>query len=458
MMTERYGTGQSEGPDAVLSFSQLVEWLCGISRNLRIGLVIGMSDLSLLNTLVHRFDVVVRDPVWGDVHMDAPLHTLFQSRAFMVLDRIRQLGPVALVYPGATHSRKAHSLGVYHIARRMALALVEKGEIDFVTRQGLRSFLSAALCHDIGHFPYAHSLKELPLTRHETLAGDMIVSEPLRSLIEACGADPEQTAAIIDANRPAGENRETLLFRSFLSGVLDPDKIDYLTRDAFYCGVPYGIQDADYIMRRLIVHDDRLAIDQKGEMSIEALIFAKYQMYRAVYWHPVVRAATAMVRKAVHLALEEGVLEPAHLYGIDDTSFGRLVSHQKFPPFRLIREAEEKHVYRLAAEHCFDSDNPVHADLLDIGKRVEAETTLAQAAGLPELDVVIDIPERITLETDLMVKTDDGFEAFEHRSTLFQPDIVQKISGVLRTVRVYIRPQSLARQNNIPALVQALLE
>ncbi|HCX95990.1 MAG TPA: phosphohydrolase [Spirochaetaceae bacterium] len=416
-----------------------------------------MSEISLLNALVHRFDVVVRDPVWGDVHMDAPLHALFQSKSFMVLDRIRQLGPVALVYPGATHTRKAHSLGVYYIARRMALALVEKGEIDFVSKTGLRSFLVAALCHDIGHFPYAHSLKDLPLSRHEALAGEMIVSEPLRQYVSSCGADPEQTAAIIDPDRSAGESRETLLFRSFLSGVLDPDKIDYLTRDAFYCGVPYGIQDADYIMRRLVVHDDRLAIDLKGEMSIEALIFAKYQMYRAVYWHPTVRAATAMVRKAVYLGLAEGVLQPNSLYGLDDTSFGRLMNHSKFAPFKLAREAEEKHIFRLVDEHAFDEENPVHADLLDIGKRIDAESTLAQAAELPETDVVIDIPERIKLETDLMVKIDDHFEAFDQRSTLFQPETVAKVAGALRTIRVYLRPQSNPDLKKIQALVQALL-
>ena len=416
-----------------------------------------MSEISLLNALVHRFDVVVRDPVWGDVHMDAPLHALFQSKSFMVLDRIRQLGPVALVYPGATHTRKAHSLGVYYIARRMALALVEKGEIDFVSKTGLRSFLVAALCHDIGHFPYAHSLKDLQLSRHEALAGGMIVSEPLRQYVSSCGADPEQTAAIIDPDRSAGESRETLLFRSFLSGVLDPDKIDYLTRDAFYCGVPYGIQDADYIMRRLVVHDDRLAIDLKGEMSIEALIFAKYQMYRAVYWHPTVRAATAMVRKAVYLGLAQGVLQPNSLYGLDDTSFGRLMNHGKFAPFKLAREAEEKHIFRLADEHAFDEENPVHADLLDIGKRIDAESTLAQAAELPETDVVIDIPERIKLETDLMVKIDDHFEAFDQRSTLFQPETVAKVAGALRTIRVYLRPQSNPDLKKIQALVQALL-
>jgi HD superfamily phosphohydrolase len=210
-------------------------------------------------------------------------------------------------------------------------------------------------------------------------------------------------------------------------------------------------------MRRLVVHDDRLAIDLKGEMSIEALIFAKYQMYRAVYWHPTVRAATAMVRKAVYLGLAEGVLQPNSLYGLDDTSFGRLMNHSKFAPFKLAREAEEKHIFRLADEHAFDEENPVHADLLDISKRIDAESTLAQAAELPETDVVIDIPERIKLETDLMVKIDDHFEAFDQRSTLFQPETVAKVAGALRTIRVYLRPQSNPDLKKIQALVQALL-
>lgn len=416
-----------------------------------------MSEISLLNALLHRFDVVIRDPVWGDIHLDSSLNALFQSKAFMVLDRIRQLGPVALVYPGATHTRKAHSLGVYHIARRMALALVEKSEIDFVSKSGIRSFLIAALCHDIGHFPYAHSLKDLPLARHEALAGEIILSDPVRTLVNECGGDPEQVAAIIDPDRSTGESRETLLFRSFLSGVLDPDKIDYLTRDAFFCGVPYGIQDADYIMRRLVVHEDKLAIDMKGEMSIEALIFAKYQMYRSVYWHPDVRAATAMVRKSIFLGLASDIIQPNDLYGLDDMSFGRLINHAKFPSFKLARDAEEKRIYRLAAEHPFDENNPVHRELLEVAKRVEAESALAQAAGIAENDVVIDIPEQIKLETDLMVKSEDLFISFDQRSTVFQPATVEKVSRTLRTIRVYIRPQAGADSMRIAELVNVLL-
>jgi HD superfamily phosphohydrolase len=317
--------------------------------------------------------------------------------------------------------------------------------------------LVAALCHDIGHYPYAHSLKELPLERHEALAGEMVLANPLREYVLACGADPEQVAAIIDPDRPAKSNRDTLVFRAFLSGVLDPDKIDYLTRDAFYCGVPYGIQDADYIMRRLLIHDDKLAIEQKGEMSIEALIFAKYQMYRAVYWHPSVRAATAMVRKAVFLGLADGIISQNDLYGIDDMRFDKLISNPAFPPFRMAQEAEAKRLYRLAAEHTFDSANPLHTDLLDIAKRIEAESTLAQAAGISENDVVIDIPETIKLETDLMVEVEQSFAPFDQRTRLFPPRIVEQVASSMRTIRVYIRPQAGINLAMIASLVDALL-
>ena len=262
-----------------------------------------MSDFGLLLSLSHRFENVVRDPVWGDIHFDDPLQALIRTAPFQILDGIRQLGPVAYVYPGATHSRRAHSLGVYYLARRLALSLLERGQIPHATVEGLRSFLVSALCHDLGHYPFAHSLKELPLAPHEALAGDLVSQEPLRSAILDCGADPEQVAAIIDRDRSHPGDGETLLYRRFLSGVLDPDKIDYLTRDAYFCGVPYGIQDADYIVRRVLVDEGDLAVDERGEMSVEAVLFSKYQMYRSVYWHPSVRSATAMVKKSVLLPL-----------------------------------------------------------------------------------------------------------------------------------------------------------
>ncbi|MFZ2914614.1 MAG: HD domain-containing protein [Rectinemataceae bacterium] len=402
-----------------------------------------MNESTQLSSLVRGFDRVVRDPVWGDMSFSEAYLALAQTEAFALADRIRQLGPVHMIYPGATHTRKSHSLGVFHVARRLALSLAERGQIDFVGREGMRSFLAAALCHDIGHYPYAHSLKELPLARHEALAADMITSEPLRSAVGACGADPDLTAAIVDGDRLSGEDREILLFRSLLSGVLDPDKIDYLTRDAYFCGVPYGVQDADYILRHVVVGpDDKPGVDGKGVMSVEGLLFSKYLMYRSVYWHPGVRAATSMVRKAVAEALEARIIVASELYGIDDRGFVALAMAKRHPLFAPALAAFSGSLYQPAAEIPFDGENPVHCDLLESDRRKEAEATLAAAAGLPQSDVVVDIPEPVSFEADLAVYAADGVRDFEECDTVFKPDVVARFPRVLRRVRVFVRSPS----------------
>ncbi|WP_252722980.1 HD domain-containing protein [Treponema phagedenis] len=92
--------------------------------------------------------------------------------------------------------------------------------MHWITPEGLCSFLAAALLHDLGHFPFTHSLKELRLKEHEQLTAESILRDPLQTLVEKAGADPKQTAAIIDDTLPA--NNETGFFRNLLSGVLDP--------------------------------------------------------------------------------------------------------------------------------------------------------------------------------------------------------------------------------------------
>lgn len=400
-----------------------------------------MSDLGLLFSISQKFDSVIRDPVWGDIHFDEALFALTRSPAFQILDRVRQLGPVSYLYPGATHTRKAHSLGVYHLSRRLAMSLLERGQLSFATAEGLRSFLVAALCHDLGHYPYAHSLKELPLAAHEALAGDLVLREPLRSSILDCGAEPEQVAAIIDRDRPLPEGRETLMFRRILSGVLDPDKIDYLTRDAYYCGVPYGIQDADYILRRVFMDEEGLGVDERGEMSIEALLFSKYQMYRSVYWHHSVRSATCMVKKSMLLGLTRGVMAAERLYGLDDAGFRVFVEENGGAFFQPARDAFAGGLYGLAGEVAYDPDNQLHADLNDMDKRMEAEAALAMAANLSETDIVIDIPEPIDFETNLMVKTSGGREAFSRRTALFGPEALLSLVRSLRKIRIFVHPR-----------------
>jgi uncharacterized protein len=413
-----------------------------------------VSSADLLGFLASNFTEPIRDPLWGNVFLSPGLERIATSVPFAKLGRIKQLGPAFLVYPGATHTRRAHSIGVFHMARRLAWALAAKGQLDFCTREGLSSYLVAALCHDLGHFPFAHSLKELPLETHEALTARELLAEPLASLVRAAGADPEAAAAIVDESRPleggrgVGGARELLFFRSLLSGVLDPDKLDYLDRDAFFCGVPYGLQDSDFILQRVAVGPgDLLAIEERGLMSVEGLLFSKYLMYRSVYWHKGVRSATAMIKKAVLMALGEGVLRPEELYGLDDEGFYAKLRSIDYPPFALASAVFEGRVYGTVLDLPFDSGNERQSRLLDLGARLRAEEELAHEAGIGSLDLVIDLPESVSFETDLPVVGDAGAGAtrafpFSESPTVFTPPVVEGFASSLRRLRVFAREPS----------------
>jgi uncharacterized protein len=413
-----------------------------------------MSSAELLSFLAADFTEPIRDPLWGNIFLSPGLERIAASVPFAKLGRIKQLGPAFLVYPGATHTRRAHSIGVFHLARRLAWALAAKGRLDFCTKEGLQSFLVAALCHDLGHFPYAHSLKELPLARHEALTARELLAEPLRGLVLAAGADPEAAAAIVDEGmpdrgageyRPGGDGlREIRFFRGLLSGVLDPDKLDYLNRDAFFCGVPYGLQDIDFVLQRVAVGPgDELAIDERGLMSVEGLLFSKYLMYRSVYWHKGVRSATAMIKKAVLMGLREGVLVPGDLYGMDDEGFYAKLRSFDFAPFALASAVFEGRVYGTALDLPFDPSDERHRSLLDLGERLRIEEGLAAKAGIGSLDLVIDVPEGVSFETELTILDEQrGAIAFPESSTVFSPPVVEGFATSLRRLRVFTKGPS----------------
>ena len=260
---------------------------------------------AILLHLHEEYTEPIRDPIWKNIGLSEPLKRILSHERVQKLARIKQLGPTYLVYPGATHTRLNHSLGVFHLAKRIVEALLSFSACRDLSLEGVKAFLCASLLHDLGHFPYAHSLKELALTEHETLTGDIVLSRDLSGIIkERLRVDPKTVAAIVDLNRPCPEDGELPFFRNLLSGVLDPDKLDYLTRDAFFCGIPYGVQDIDFIINRIKPHPARgIALDPQGLPAIENILFSKYLMYKSVYWHKTVRVATAMIKKAIILGL-----------------------------------------------------------------------------------------------------------------------------------------------------------
>ena len=414
--------------------------------------------ISIYRALTEGFTCPIRDVLWGHVYFTPELAALTESAPFMRLHRILQLGPVYRVYPGATHTRAGHSIGVYHLGRRLLQNLAERGTVNWISREGAISFLCACLLHDLGHFPYTHSLKELPLRSHESLTGEIILKEPMKSLLGACGADPLLTAAIIDKELVGTDNTrvELSFYRQLLSGCLDPDKLDYLNRDARYCGVPYGAQDVDFILSRLIPHAERgCDIDSRLIPNVEAVLFAKYLMYRTVYWHRQVRAATSMIKKALVEGLETGKIAGEELYDLDDQSLFVLLSAKHSGA--LAEQVWKGRLYSAAKEIPFVEAE--HSCLRDIGKRSRCEQQLAdkfRSAGIPlgQDDIIIDIPEPVSFETGLFVSDEEC--VFAESSSAFKNEILDSFVKTLYTVRVFVHPDFCEKVETFPGLSDIL--
>lgn len=390
----------------------------------------------------------VRDTLWKHIYIPSGLYKAVNTPDFIRLTRIKQLGPASIVYPGATHTRAAHSFGVYHIAIRILQRLLDLGAQNWTTDTGRRSFAVAALFHDIGHFPFTHSLKELPLMEHEQLTAKQIQTSPLYEIIGAWGANPQQAATIIDDSIQTTDT-ETLFFRRLLSGVLDPDKLDYLNRDAFFCGVPYGTQDIDFILSRILPDKERgISLDSNGISAVESLLFSKYLMYSAVYWHHSVRMATAMMKKTIIAALNAKLIEAEELYALDDESLYYLLDTRyakagksKFPEYICAQELREHRLYVPIIEIPFNSADERHTKLENLEHRTKLEHLLADELACKPEEVLLDIPERISFESDLWIS--DKQVSFSKSTTVFSDITVNSFVSVLRKIRVGIKQKHL---------------
>ena len=407
----------------------------------------------ILDHLDNDYTEPVRDPVWGHIGFSRPLLKIVEHEQFQKLGRIRQLGPAALVYPGATHTRLAHSLGVFHLARRLAASLVRRSPHAGVSLEGVKAFLAAALLHDIGHYPYAHSLKDLGVEPHEALATRIILDDLAPTIRAELRVDPEKVAAIIDHRVERGDDDDVRFFRRLLSGVLDPDKLDYLNRDAYCCGVPYGIQDVDFVLGEVWPHARcGLAISRKGVTAIENILFSKYLMYKTVYWHKTVRIATAMIKKALVVGLRDGAVRREDLYGLDDEEFFTRFTPARCPAFRLIADVRRRVLHRQVLRLPFRADLPEHRALENGTARTALEDRIAAEAAevlgrpVPSESVVVDVPERISFEADIPVVDDPHARAEGEARAAFADRALADLPGALRCITL-----SIAREEDLAA-------
>jgi HD superfamily phosphohydrolase len=337
---------------------------------------------------------ILRDPVWNNIRVDELTLELVDTEVFQRLRYVRQLGWTYLVYPGATHSRFEHALGTHHLSRR-TLALLCEAQDASISENEQAIVRSAALLHDVGHYPFSHALEEIGALHHEDVARPLITEGPVASLL-ASRLGEDAPGRVFDLIR--GQSRSAL--QGLISGSLDLDKIEYLKRDAFMCGVPYGEIDVDRLTNSLVLVDDpatgrsAIGVQEKALSALESLLFAKYQMYRNVYWHHAVRSATAMYKRLVEDAIQAGVIDGQSMARYTDE--GLMHRLESARPTQLLSALKERKLYKRAAEWpAAELDDDGIEWLASDRKRVtDTENELAKEFGLAPGELLIDYPAK----------------------------------------------------------------
>jgi uncharacterized protein len=239
------------------------------------------------------FRKIINDPLHGFITIDDPLiFKIIQHPYYQRLSRIKQMALAYLVYPGATHTRFQHSLGAYYLMCNALTELKEKGfEITPPEEQATKI---AILLHDIGHGPFSHALEETIVDcRHEEISG--LIMQKLNQ---------EMNGALDLAIQIFKGATEKKFLHQLVSSQLDVDRLDYLARDSFYSGVSEGVIGYDRIVKMLTVHQNELAVEEKGIHSIEKFLIARRLMYLQVYLHKTVLSAENILIQTLRRAKE----------------------------------------------------------------------------------------------------------------------------------------------------------
>ena len=226
---------------------------------------------------------VIRDPIYSYIQVDYQIiWDLLATFEMQRLRRILQLAGTNYVFPSCEHTRFVHSLGVYEVARKI-ITTVEDIKNSLNEEEKVR-VLCAALLHDVGHGPYSHCFENFHEVSHEEYTKLIILDENsevnkvLRSYDEKL---PSLISSIID------HSHSNPLLYQLISSQIDADRMDYLLRDAYMSGTPYGSFDVNRIMRIMKVKDQNIVFKKSGVSAIENYIMGRYHMYEQVYYHPV---------------------------------------------------------------------------------------------------------------------------------------------------------------------------
>jgi hypothetical protein len=420
---------------------------------------------------------LVYDNIHGYIELNETELAIVGSRVFRRLQRISHLGLAPSVYPGATHTRFAHSLGTLYVMDRVVSQLVSEG-VKIEDRQALRL---AALLHDVGHYPFSHALEmstkrdyavegrdmaSLKEVGHESIGRKLIRENPeISNLIDKV-SDVDKVVSILaksDIDRP--------LYSYLMSSSMDVDRIDYLQRDAAYSGAAYGRIDADRLISTMTVDNisrpNYLAIHEKGKQAVENFLIGRYHMFQALYYHRSVCALEFMLRDVCFSLIKDGALPSWE--ELNDSLSGRFIDYDDCCVWQEIKKARKKE--GIVGQFAQMLLNGVQLELACEFSELSKEESKVTEERLAELREKISKEGNVDVDWVFCIKTSDiDFISDDPEETIYiesegrcypilddrQSIIYHLWDSKYRTIRVYTKNEEYA--NKIRPICKPLVE
>ncbi|MDA4124860.1 MAG: HD domain-containing protein [Thaumarchaeota archaeon] len=400
----------------------------------------------------------IRDPVHGYVKMTEVERELIDSPFIQRLRRVHQLAGSYLVYPGAVHTRFEHAIGAMHVAGQVAESIAPTASIDPDQVQQVRI---AGLLHDVGHGPFSHMYEEVLAYKgnvvHEDISQRIILETSIGDILGKNGFSPKKMSDFA-VGRQTGYPP---FMNEIIAGGLSADMMDYLVRDSYFTGVEYGKVDTQRVIDSLRVADGHLVIEEAALNAFEALLLARYEMFKAVYFHRTVRAAELMLVHSMRLADEVlGLTDISDLDRYmeltDEIVLQNLATLDPSTPElkearRLALDFRNRRLVKCVFERLFQRKNVVVGKIF-ANERVRERVTsdLARTAKVDPMHIYLDVPttpsipytsSRQALTSIKLVRT-SGKKRIVKSVPISELPLVGSIAGYMDVLRVYTTPEN----------------
>jgi len=327
---------------------------------------------------------IVRDTIHGDILLSENDVALIDTLPVQRLRHVAQLGTVQWVFPGASHSRFEHTLGVVYLCKKIAKNLSEKKRY----KENADALSAAAVFHDAGHPPFSHTLEEFGVLSKSHKVRSMEIAKETIESSKTMDVSSADVLKILDGKMG--------YLSDIVSGTLDADRLDYLNRDAYHTGVSYGVIDSR-ILSLFTTIEDRLAIDLRAVVPAETVLFARYVMRAIVYDHKVARGIGGMIAKAVEYALgrddvNKDVLDEEEIAQMNDMELLKQLKSYKFSK-EIVEKIERRDMLKLAGiARKEEIKQAKEAFEMTAKQRHEYENQVADKLARPSYEVFVDKP------------------------------------------------------------------